>query len=611
MTRTTGPARGTVGKRSLAMSNGRGYVIATALALVGIVATEVALYLLDNTASPWIRQLVALSPIAILVVIFLAVNRRLRDQGAVVDEQQQHIARQSVQGEEAAALLTAALESAPVGFGFLDLELRYVRVNAALAKLNGLPAEAHLGRSPAVVVPSIAPIITPYLQQVLKTRQAVSGVEFSTEPTTAIPRVQRRLQNFYPIRTASGEMIGVGVSVIDVTGQRELEERFRHTEKMDAVGRLAGGVAHDFNNLLTVIRSYTDLLLIDTAPSGPQHDELQAIASAADQAATLARQLLTFSRQPGILPKVLDLNVVVTAIEPMLRRVVSTNIVLELQCGPDAGLVTADETNLGQVLLNLASNASDSMPRGGTLSITTDGTSVDEDFAITRRSVSAGRYSRIRVRDSGAGMDRDTLSHIFDPFFSTKRPGVGTGLGLTTVYEIVQQLSGFIEVESEVGVGSTFTVFLPIAGELTQEHAAVATAALAREPLSESHETVLLVEDEELVRNTIARILRRQGYQVLTAEHGGEGIRVAAEHAGPIEVIITDVMMPEISGLEFVDRITISRPDARILFMSGYSDRDVIHYEVGSRPHAFIQKPFAVEDLTKKVRELLHPESTP
>ena len=550
-----------------------------------------------------------LIPIATLAVILIALSRRLRDQAVLVDEQQQRIARQSQQGEESAALLTAALESSPIGFGFLDLELRYLRVNPALAALHGVAAVAHFGKLTSDVIPEIAVLIAPYLQQLLITGQPVSGVEFSSEPTAANPRGRRWLENFYPIRKESGEMIGVGVTVMDVTGQRELEDRFRQSEKMEAVGRLAGGVAHDFNNLLTVIRSYTDLLLIDVPPAAPHHDELQAIASAADQAATLARQLLTFSRRPGILPKVLDINTLVTATEPLLRRVISTNVALELQCGADAGPITADETTLEQVLMGLAINASDAMPGGGTLTITTDASSVDTEFAMTRRGVAPGRYSRIRVRDSGTGMDRETLARIFDPFFSTKGPGMGTGLGLTTVYEIIQQLHGFIEVQSEVGNGSVFSIYLPIAGEMTREHAAVATAALAREPLSVSHETVLLVEDEDLVRGTIARILRRQGYQVLTAEHGGEGIRVASEHAGPIDVIITDVMMPEMSGLEFVDRIAVSRPAARILFMSGYSDDDVLIKEVGSRPHAFIQKPFAVEDLTRKVRELLHPES--
>jgi CheY-like chemotaxis protein len=370
---------------------------------------------------------------------------------------------------------------------------------------------------------------------------------------------------------------------------------------MEAVGQLAGGVAHDFNNLLTIIKVHAELLLDGVGPENPMHEDLQEIQKAGARAASLTRQLLAFSRKQLLQPRVLDLNAILAGLEPMLRRLISEDIRLVTRPAPELGRVSADAGQIEQVLVNLAVNARDAMPDGGTVTIETSDVELDAEFGRRRgANVPPGRYVRLAVSDTGVGMDESTRSRIFEPFFTTKEVGKGTGLGLSTVYGIVKQSNGFIWVSSRPGEGTTFEVHLPRVGEPAPEEGSAPTI-----PAAAGSETVLLVEDEESVRSLARRILERQGYTVLEARHGQEALRAAAEHAGTIDLAMTDVVMPEMSGSELAHRLEAMRPGVRVLYMSGYTDDEIIRRGVLGPGMAFLEKPFTANSLAKKVREVL------
>ena len=409
--------------------------------------------------------------------------------------------------------------------------------------------------------------------------------------------------NFYPVRTSTGEVLGAAIVIIDVTERSLLEEQMRQAQKLEAVGRIAGGVAHDFNNLLTVIRSYCDLVLLDMPAEWQSREELEEIRSAADRAAALARQLLSFSRKQVVLPRPMILNEIVTSMESMLARVLPAEVAHIVQLDQNLGTIKADAGQVEQVILNLAINAADAMRTGGTLKIVTENATLDFEHSGQHGGVVPGEYVLLTVSDTGVGMDKSTLSHIFEPFFTTKPVGEGTGLGLSTVYGIVNQYGGHVLVESEPGAGTTFKVYFP---RVSEPVAAVVPAAAKPNTIAPTPiETLLIVEDEPAVRSTLSRILTRLGYAVLEAGHGGEAMRISAEHAGSIDLVISDVMMPEMSGREFSDRFSVARPRSRVLFMSGYTDDEVVRMGLISGTHSFIEKPFTVEQITAKVRDVL------
>jgi PAS domain S-box-containing protein len=386
----------------------------------------------------------------------------------------------------------------------------------------------------------------------------------------------------------------------DITERRQLEEQFRQAQKMEAVGRLAGGMAHDFNNLLMVINGYTEVLLERLEPSGDLHAKMQAIQQAADRAATLTRQLLAFSRKQVLELKVIDVNTVISDMERLLRPLIGENIELITHLSSEAGRTRADAGQLEQVIMNLVVNAKDSMPDGGRITIRSMNVTVRHN-AGEYRFIQPGRYSVIAVADTGQGMDKETQSRIFEPFFTTKEKGKGTGLGLSTVYGIVKQSNGYVFAESQTRVGTTFYVYLPRVEESLAELGPVAT----QDSEKGGCETVLLVEDEESVRELVQVTLTSRGYNVLEAENGEAGLRIAQEHKEKIDILVTDVVMPGIGGRELAKKVLALRPTTCVLYLSGYTEDALVTQGPLAPGTAFLQKPFTLQNLAKKVREVL------
>jgi two-component system, cell cycle sensor histidine kinase and response regulator CckA len=381
---------------------------------------------------------------------------------------------------------------------------------------------------------------------------------------------------------------------------RQSEEQLRQAQKMEAIGRLAGGVSHDFNNILSVILSYGEILLADLKPADPVRADVEEIHKAALRAAGLTRQLLTFSRQHVVDPRVLDLSEVLMGMDKMLQRILGEDVELVLLPPKSAGRVKVDPSHVEQVILNLVVNARDAMPTGGKLTIETGNVVLDEEYAMSHLPAKAGPHVMMAVSDSGTGMDRETQARIFEPFFTTKEVGKGTGLGLSTVFGIVQQSGGNIWVYSEPGKGTTFKVYLPrVDDEVDAMKAQVAPATLR------GHETVLLVEDEDQVRAIAVSILRRHGYHVLPAQHAGEALLLCERHSGTIDLLVTDVVMPQMSGPELAKRLGATRPEMKVLCMSGYTDDSIVRHGVLATGVAFLQKPITPASLTRKVREVL------
>ena len=402
---------------------------------------------------------------------------------------------------------------------------------------------------------------------------------------------------------------GIVVNARDVTERKKAEEalhdseeRLRQSQKMEAVGQLAGGVAHDFNNLLAVIIGYADMLL-KRLPADDERTirQLQEIKKAGDRAKSLTRQLLAFSRKQVLQPKVLDLNEVVHDLEKMLGRLIGENIEMRTVLKADPGSVKADPGQIEQVLMNLAVNARDAMPDGGSLTIETDNVELNEGYTQKHRPIEAGSYVMIAVSDSGCGMSAELQSRIFEPFFTTKETGKGTGLGLSTVYGIVKQSGGAVWVYSEPGHGTTFKIYLPRVDEV----ASVVEPRVERSMTLTGTETVLLVEDEEAVRQLAEEVLQSNGYRVLGASNGNEAVIVAEKHDGVINLMVTDVVMPHLGGRELAEKLSVTRPDMRVLYMSGYTDDAIVHHGVLDGRAAFLEKPFAPDALALKVREVL------
>jgi signal transduction histidine kinase len=427
-----------------------------AAALVVIAMTAVALSIVD-VRPRWMLGLIVAIETAVALAVLARLAARSMAQARQLDHELRHKAR-------LIALLDSALSSSPVGFGFFDRDLRFLRVNATLAKWNGRAPEDHIGLSLEEIDPRIARDVLPRLREVLETRQAVSNIEFEGPVPGRPAEASHWLTSCYPIVTPEGELFGVGIAITDVSDMKRLEQQLVQAQKMEAVGRLAGGVAHDFNNLLTVINSFAELILYDPEMSKGR-EEIQEIRSAAARAAKLTRQLLAFSRRQAMEPRIVNPNDVLRGVETLLRRLVVGNVDIVTTLSTDTPVIRVDPGQLEQVVMNLAINAADAMPEGGRLRIETSGSALGEGFNRLDPDFVPGDYAMIRVSDTGHGMSPDVIEKIFEPFFTTKEEGRGTGLGLSTVYGIVKQFGGQVDVESDPGSGSVFTVYLPTIAE--------------------------------------------------------------------------------------------------------------------------------------------------
>jgi PAS domain S-box-containing protein len=406
-------------------------------------------------------------------------------------------------------------------------------------------------------------------------------------------------------RDDSGAPVACSAVVIDLTERKRLEDHLQRAQKMEAIGQLAGGVAHDFNNLLTVINGYSEILLASHSGQDGTNDAVTAIRDAGERAARLTRQLLAFSRKAIVEPKVLDLNELIGATTRMLSRLVGEDVTLVTELGEGLAAVRADAGQIEQVILNLAVNARDAMPKGGRLTISTDEIDIGAGEDWDGEALGPGRHVRLRVADTGSGMTEEVRARLFEPFFTTKGIGRGTGLGLATVYGIVRQANGHVSVDSTLGAGTVFTVLLPAVT------ASVVVAATEVRASARGTETILLVEDEDAVRALTRRILERQGYTLLEAADGREALRIADAHAGPIDLLLTDVVMPNLGGRDLAEAVRARRPETRVLYMSGFTDDAVVRHGVSVAADALLQKPFTPIALTRKVRSILDGSSSP
>jgi PAS domain S-box-containing protein len=501
---------------------------------------------------------------------------------------------------EANQTLQAILTAAPLGVIALDMEGRIMLWTPAAERLFGWRADEVMGR-PMPWVPEDKKAESAEFVRRATSGERLTGVSMRRQRKDGRPVELRTFTA--PLRRPDGTIYGTVGVMEDVTERKQLEDQLHRSQKMQAVGRLAGGVAHDFNNLLTVIRGYAELALRRREVEGETRASLSEIRKAALRANSLIRQLLTFSRQPLGEPQVLDLNAVVAEMANMLRPLIGEDIRLAVELGEHAGCVQADSGQLAQIIANLVVNARDAMPRGGEIRVRTGRIEVVGTTARSLPQLAPGDYCVLSVSDTGVGMDPETLQHAFEPFFSTKAMWEGTGLGLSTVYAIVTQTGGDIRVESEPGRGTRFVIYLPRAG---QAGGRAVPAAESSESVFAGTGTVLVVEDEEAVRGVVCETLLSAGYTVLQARNGREALELSERHGGPIDLLLTDVVMPEMGGAELARRLSGQRPGLRVLFMSGYAPSSFESSQIALENASFIAKPFALESLALRVREALY-----
>jgi two-component system cell cycle sensor histidine kinase/response regulator CckA len=499
-------------------------------------------------------------------------------------------------------MLRAVLESASQAILSVDREGKIRSANRRAADVFGYAPEELIGQSIELLIPAPlreqhirhrstyfqAPRVRPMGLGMDLMAQRKDGVQFPVEISLSY------------IESDNGIMAIAFVS--DISARKQLEEQLIQSQKMEAVGRLAGGIAHDFNNLLTIISGYNRLLLDRLPPQDANRGYAEEILKAAERAAALTRQLLMFSRREMIHPRVINLNRVISAASQMLRRLIPQSIELVFVPHPNLGNVKADPGQMEQALVNLVINARDAMPKGGRITIETANVELDHEYSRTHLGVAPGRYVMMAVSDSGHGMDPETKRHIFEPFFTTKTAGHGTGLGLSTVYGIVKQNHGDIWVYSELERGTTFKVYLPRVDqpeEQDQRPPEIPTKSRL------GSETILVVEDEPGVRNLIRTILTENGYRVLVAADVLEALQISQQHDGPIDLLLTDVVLPHASGVEVAKHLRVSRPGVRVLYMSGYTENAVAHQSVLDADVELLPKPFSFEQLLSRVRQLL------
>jgi len=501
--------------------------------------------------------------------------------------------------------LQTMIEASPLAIMALDKAGHVTLWNPAAERIFGWTKEEAIGRLNPIVPEEQIGQFHVLRERVLR-GGGFSGMELRRRTRENKP-IDISLSTA-PIRDARGDIVGIMSVMDDITERKQIEEalrqseeQFRQAQKMEAVGMLAGGVAHDFNNLLTAIRGYSDLLLQRIDARSPFRKEVEEIHKAGERASALTRQLLAFSRKQVMQPKILNMNEIVSGMEEMLRRMVDENIDLITVLRPDLWSVQVDRGQIEQVIMNLVVNARDAIEKGGKITIETGNVILDDAYVSRHSVVAPGAYAMLAVSDTGVGMDEETKARLFDPFFTTKEKGKGTGLGLSTVYGIIKQSNGYIWVYSEQNRGSTFKIYFPRHESQVVEKGPEASPATS----PRGHETILLVEDEDMVRMLARDVLRKHGYTVLEARDGAEAMGVAVSHRGPIHLLITDVVMPNMGGQEVAVSLAPLLSGMKVLFMSGYTDDAIVRHGF-LRPGAqFLQKPFRIDTFLRKVREVL------
>jgi PAS domain S-box-containing protein len=548
--------------------------------------------------SKWTRErvLAALGLAALVALLALAwvaiLRRRVRQQTRVI---QARLEREAALEDR----FERVFRSSPLAIGITEAGGRILDANAQCASLFGYTRAEMIGRSARELGLWV---------DIGDRERALEDLRAGRPVRNREVRVQRKTGEIRHVLLSmerldlSAEEPALVVVASDITDQKGLEEQLRQSQKMDAVGRLAGGIAHDFNNLLAVIVGYAELVQRALGAAHPAHRRVEEIRKAADRATGLTRQLLAFSRKQVLAPRVMDLNTVVSDTAKMLQRLIGEDVRLATDLAPHLGRVKADPGQVEQVLVNLAVNARDAMAAGGQLTIQTRNVLLDAAYARSQPDAHAGRHVMVAVTDTGHGMDAETLSHMFEPFFTTKERGKGTGLGLATVHGIVRQSGGHVTVSSEPDRGTTFKVYLPV----IQEHPEAAGSSAPGEAGPSGSETILVVEDESALREMITEILESAGYTVLNGPTPEEALAAAGAHEGPIPLVLTDVIMPGMSGRQLADELRSSRPDARVIFMSGYTGDAIGQHGVLEPGVNFLQKPFASDSLLRKVRDVLN-----
>jgi two-component system cell cycle sensor histidine kinase/response regulator CckA len=488
-----------------------------------------------------------------------------------------------------------------------DLSGNFLSLNKAALQATGYTREEALGMNLRQIVP---PDRIEAAQAEIARK--LGGESSMPHEMTIVTKDGRRLAlevNSHLVYE-NGKPVAVQAIARDITERQRLEQQLRHSQKMEAVGRLAGGVAHDFNNHLTVIAAYSQMLADGLEENEHLRAYAQEILWAAERAGNLTTRLLAFSRQQMVEPKVIDLNNLLGALSNMLRRLIGEDVELRSFLDPALGKIKADPPQIEQVVMNLAVNARDAMHNGGQLTLRTANLEIEHGAEPPHPGLQPGSYVVLQVADTGIGMDDELRRHIFEPFFTTKESGKGTGLGLSMVYSIVKQSGGEISVESAPGMGATFTLYFPQVQECADPFASKVAALAGRKPAE--RETILLVEDEYGVRKLVRKMLLQQGYRVLEAANGRDALQICGVHSGPIHLLITDVIMPGMSGRELAERVALHSPDTRVLYMTGYTDDDILQHGIdGGDAPAMLRKPFLAEHLAASVRRVLDRDHAP
>jgi len=516
-------------------------------------------------------------------------------------QQQRQLAEESLQKLSCAVEQSADIIFITNSKGIIEY------VNPAFEALSGYSREEVIGQTPAILKSGQQPpALYRELWETIRSGDIYRSILVNRKKDGGVYYIDESIS---PIRDSAGEITHFVSNGRDLTDRLHLEAQLLQAQKMDAIGRLAGGVAHDFNNLLTIITSYSELALDSVVSGSPTQTRLQEILSAAHRAAELTRQLLAFSRQQPQALRVAELNPVIGGIVKTLHRLIGEDIELIFVPGEELGRIRLDPVQIEQILMNLASNSRDAMPQGGQLTIQTSDVQLEEQYVDRKNAIiPLGRYAVLTVTDTGAGIPADHLSHVFEPFYTTKPSGKGTGLGLATVYGIVKQNHGFVWVYSEPGMGTTFKIYLPC---VANQPVTPEIPQITCEPVLRGNETVLLVEDEEALRRAAAEFLGLRGYTVLEARDGLDALSVTKNHGSTIHLAVTDVVMPHMSGGQLANELDTLRPETRVLFVSGYAGQTVLDHKVVNVENNFLQKPFTLTQLAQKVRAVLDHKPNP